>query len=98
MNDQHAIQHQWVALTNPDSADPNSIKGFLKVSVAVQGPGDSSVKLVDDEGADTEEQQVMMPSSIKKEYKQVVISFIEAQKLPKMDTFGTIDAFIETKF
>ena len=40
----------------------------------------------------------MMPSSIKKEYKQVVISFIEAQKLPKMDTFGSIDAFIQTKF
>jgi hypothetical protein len=68
-----------VALTNPDSADPNLIKGYLKMSVAVQGPGDSSVKLTDDEGVEnSEEQQVMMPSSIKKEYKQVVISFIEA--------------------
>ena len=57
------------------------------------------MKLTDDQGVEnSEESQVMMPSSIKKEYKQVVISFIEAQKLPKMDTFGSIDAFIQTKF
>ena len=70
MNDQHAIQHQWIALTNPESSDPNAIKGYLKMSVAIQGPGDSSVKLTDDPGLEnSEESQVMMPSSIKKEYK-----------------------------
>jgi hypothetical protein len=40
------------------------------MSVAIQGPGDSSVKLTDDPGLEnSEESQVMMPSSIKKEYK-----------------------------
>jgi hypothetical protein len=58
--------HQWVALNNPDSVDPNSIKGYLQVSIAVQGPGDSSVKLTDAEGGEDEEAEVMMPASIRK--------------------------------
>lgn len=39
-----------------------------------------------------------MPASIRKDYKQLSISIIEAQNLPKMDTFGTIDAYIKTVF
>jgi hypothetical protein len=35
-----------------------------------------------------------MPPSIKKEYKQVIIRFLKGEKLPKMDQFGTIDAYI----
>lgn len=39
-----------------------------------------------------------MPAQIKKEFKQLKIRFIQAVKLPKMDTFGTIDCYIEGKF
>jgi len=39
-----------------------------------------------------------MPAQIKKEFKQLKIRFISANKLPKMDTFGTIDAYIAGKF
>ena len=39
-----------------------------------------------------------MPAQIKKEFKQLKIRFIQAEKLPKMDTFGTIDAYISAKF
>lgn len=39
-----------------------------------------------------------MPAQIKKEFKQLKIRFIQAEKLPKMDTFGTIDAYIKGKF
>ena len=39
-----------------------------------------------------------MPAQIKKEFKQLKIRFIQADKLPKMDTFGTIDAYIKGKF
>ena len=39
-----------------------------------------------------------MPAQIKKEFKQLKIRFIQAEKLPKMDTFGAIDAYITGKF
>jgi Ca2+-dependent lipid-binding protein len=40
----------------------------------------------------------MMPASIRKEYKQLKIRFIKAEKLPKMDVLGTIDAYIHTVY
>ena len=92
-NDQHVLEHQWVALNNPDSVDPNSIKGYIQMSIAVQGPGDSTVKLTDAGGA--EETAVMMPASIRKKYKQIVISILHAENFAKMDMFGKIDPFIE---
>ena len=41
---------------------------------------------------------VMMPAQIKKEFKQLYLRFVQAKKLPKMDTWGTIDAYIKTTF
>ena len=35
MNEEHAMQHQWVAINNPEGKDFNSIKGYLQISVAV---------------------------------------------------------------
>ena len=40
----------------------------------------------------------MMPAQIKKEFKQLKIRWLCAEKLPNMDTFGTIDAYISGKF
>ena len=40
----------------------------------------------------------MMPSSIKKQYKQMYFKIFKAEKLPKMDRFGTIDAYLTTTF
>ena len=39
-----------------------------------------------------------MPASIKKQYKQLYFRIIRAEKLPKTDRFGTIDAYITTDF
>jgi hypothetical protein len=39
-----------------------------------------------------------MPPSIRKVYKQLKLRFIKAERLPKMDTLGTIDAFIKTTY
>jgi hypothetical protein len=41
---------------------------------------------------------VIMPESIRKDFKQLKIRFVRAEHLPKMDTFGTIDAYVYTKF
>jgi len=98
----HAIQNQWIALSNPESDNFSEITGNLKVSISVQGPGDEQVQLNESTGPEDPNQTVMMPATIKKEYKQLKIRFITATGLPRMDTGflggGTIDAFIRTKF
>ena len=50
--EKHAIQHQWLALYNPEGDDFSEITGNLKVSIAVQGPGDEQVQLNDQSGPD----------------------------------------------
>ena len=41
----------------------------------------------------------LMPTSVKKKYKQLFIRLFRAENLPKMDTmFGTIDAYAVLKF
>lgn len=67
--DKHTIQHQWIALNNPESDDFSEISGYLKLSINVQGPGDEQVQLDDQSGADAADAKVMMPASIKKEFK-----------------------------
>lgn len=79
--DKHAIQHQWIALFNPESDDFSDITGNLKISISVQGPGDEQVQLNDQSGPDASD-AVLMPAQIKKEFKQLKIRFIQAQQLP----------------
>ena len=49
-------------------------------------------------GPDSEGSKIMMPASVKKEFKQLKIRFIEAHGLPRMDLFGTIDAYVSCKY
>lgn len=65
------MEHQWLALSNPDGADFNEITGYLKVSISISGPGDEQIQLAEDTaGLDkTDGDKVMMPASIKKQYK-----------------------------
>lgn len=39
-----------------------------------------------------------MPASIKKEFKQLKIRFIQVEGLVDMDTFGSNDAYLKTKY
>jgi hypothetical protein len=95
-NDDHAILNQWVAITNPESVEKTEVKGYLQLSISVQGPEDNAIKLSDQVALhDTSDESILMPSSIKKEYKQLSISIVEAQDLPKMDTLGSIDAYVQ---
>jgi hypothetical protein len=38
------------------------------------------------------DEKIMMPASIKKQYKQLVFRIFRGRKFPIMDTFGTIGA------
>ena len=94
----HVILHQWIAFSNPESKDFNEITCYLKLSISVAGPGDEQVSLNDELGPEKADAMVMMPPSIKKQFKQIKFKFIKGEKFPKMDTFGTIDAYISTIF
>lgn len=59
--------------------------------------GDEQVKLDDQTGLDRVG-EAMLPASIKKEHKQIKFRFLKYEKLPKMDTFGTIDAFVKMDY
>jgi len=62
--------HQWLAFSNPESKDFNEITCYLKLSISIAGPGDEQVSLNDQAGPEqTEEAVVLMPPSIKKEFK-----------------------------
>ena len=41
---------------------------------------------------------VSMPTTIKKEYKQMRLTCIRSANLPKMDRFGTVDAYCKVVF
>ena len=41
---------------------------------------------------------VLIPPTIKKEFKQLKIRFLQAEKMPKLDMIGTIDLFYSLEF
>ena len=96
---EHAIQNQWVAF---GSESDSEIKGILQISIAIQGPDDKAIVLEEAQGLEnSEDAEVLMPASIRKAYKQMNISILRAEHLPKMDIGimgGSIDAYVETTF
>ena len=38
--DNHVLEHQWVAMNNPESETFAEVSAVLRISVAVQGAGD----------------------------------------------------------
>ena len=69
INNRHALEHQWVALCSTNSENPEEVKGFIKMSIAVHGPGDNTVRLGEDPEGDQHEHDVMMPANIKRNFK-----------------------------
>lgn len=67
--DKHTLFNSWIALSNPESKDFNEITAYLKLGISIAGPGDEQVALNDDTGVGSEDQEIMMPPSIRKEYK-----------------------------
>lgn len=104
-NEEHSIHNQWVAMNMPSSAEYEKIRALLQVSVAIQGPGDSSVKLEEAQGFESpEDYKVIMPPSVTREYKQFTIGVLTAQNLPGMDDvvflndFCDLNAFVRLKW
>ena len=57
----HAMEHTWVAISNPNSKDYSSVAGFVKISVSIHGAQDTPALLAEDTN---ESVSVIMPSAI----------------------------------
>ena len=88
-----------MALINPDSEDFASIAAYLKFSASVYGVDDTPLELKMDEGEDDD--NCVMPASIKPKYTQLKMHIIKGEHLPKLDFklvgAGSMDAYISAK-
>lgn len=64
----HALEHQWIALQDPDVDKENFIVAYLKVSFCICGPHDHIKELSDDTSSNSENTNVLMQTSIKREF------------------------------
>lgn len=112
----HEFYRKWVALMNEDDPQDNSVQGYLKLTVQIVGPGEK-MKIHDEEEEARKEREAMaksgndlgsmiiMPPTIKKEWKFLVTTVYRAEYLPVMDlsaisalsASGT-DAFVSVSF
>ena len=94
----HAMQHQWVAMFNPESDDLTQITANLKVSIHVMGKGDEQIQLNVQSEPDNLDAQLLMPAQVQQDFKQLKIKFLTADNLPKLDTgsSATMDVYFET--
>lgn len=104
--EQHCLLNQGLGLNDPDADNSNEIKGFVGVSINVQGPDDEAQELTMASDKVLMEKPPLIPTAIKKSYKQAYFRFYYAQNLPIMDFdftagFGkapTIDAYAKIQY
>ena len=107
----HEVHNQWVGITDPTNADDTGVQGYLKLSVAVLGPGEKRHQYDAKEEAEMaakEKQQgvqsmLLMPPQIERQLKFLVITIHAADNLPAMDadtifSKAGIDAYVEAVF
>lgn len=82
------VEHVWVGLENPDSEDFENMKGLLKISANVTGPGDNAQKLEQHVGPEPTQMKMFMSPSIKRTFNQLTITIIEAHDLPEYGTWS----------
>lgn len=112
----HEMHRIWVALMNDEDPEDTGVQGYLKLSVQIVGPGDK-LKVHDEEEDMKKEREAMlksggdigsmvvMPPTIKKEWKYLVTTVYRAEYLPVMDqsvaqvlTKNGTDAFFQVEF
>ncbi|XP_063877560.1 myoferlin-like isoform X2 [Scylla paramamosain] len=85
----HAILNRWLVLADPDEATP-TVQGYLKVSVAVLGPGDMCPDMTANQSdQDDVEANLLWSAGVHLQPATFVLSVYCAQNLPQMDA-GTM--------
>ena len=94
----HGLVHKWIALANPESKEYSKITGFLKLGVSVLTEGDDQIDLAVAESGPMTDEDMLLPPQIQPQSCQIVIRAIKAEKLAKLDSTGTIDAYVEVEY
>jgi len=95
--DNHLMEHQIIALNNPDSDDFSLVTGYLIVNINVLAQGDEASELKMGTDQDFSLRKPLMPSSVQIKYKQLYLRLLRAENLPIMDkawfSSGSTDAY-----
>ncbi len=95
----HTKEHTWMAMINPNSEDFSSVAAYIKLSGSVYGVDDTPRELKMDEKENDDD--CVMPASIKPKYTQLKMHIVKGEKLPKLDVKmigeGSMDAFVTAK-
>ncbi|KAH7825291.1 putative myoferlin-like protein [Monocercomonoides exilis] len=97
----HEVWRKWVGLYNNDAGA--DLQGYLRICITVLGPGDIPPNHDDDEDdeeveGDDLQKMVLLPPQIERIGYELLVRAYRAEKLPKMDTFGKVDCFIQAQF
>ncbi|KAK4319224.1 hypothetical protein Pmani_009818 [Petrolisthes manimaculis] len=91
---EHAVLNRWLVLANPDEPTP-TVQGYLKVSVAVLGPGDLCPDMAARQSEqDDVEANLLWSAGVHLQPATFVLSVYCAQNLPRMDA-GTMQTLKE---
>ncbi|OQR80945.1 myoferlin-like protein [Achlya hypogyna] len=98
----HEMYRQWVALVKSAGDSEQGIQGYLLLSIAVLGPGDTIP--IHDPATDIKEdsEMVLMPPRVAQTLHFLVVTVHRAEALPNMDkgvlSAGGIDAYVRVAF
>lgn len=93
----HCILNKWVVLSNPESDDYSTVRGYLRISASVLHESDKPIDLTVPIKVG-EKEDLMIPPQIKLQTKQLKIQFFRGEGLPQMDSGGTVDAYCIARF
>ena len=110
----HEFYRQWVALMDDEDAGDTGVQGYLKISVLILGPGDKQKPHNETEDIEREKARekiaggdvtglILMPPTIKKTWKYIVVTVYRGEALPVMDGANLMrgektDAFVQVEF
>ena len=55
LREDHALQHKWAVMSNPESEEFGKVTAYLKLSITICGAGDEQVAIDDDPNPEQEE-------------------------------------------
>lgn len=90
----HSIIHQWIILSNPFTEDMSIQRGLVKIGVNILHETDKAEDLT----AKSVAESLLIPPQVSVRSMQLVIQFIQAFNLPKMDKSGTCDTYCVASF
>ncbi len=103
----HEIHKQWIGLSDNSQGDDSKLKGYLQLSLVMLGPSDTPAQHKQIDEIFDPRSNVLMPASIKKDIKFLVIGVHKGEELPNMDgglengimaAQGGIDAYVEVVY